>query len=86
MYHTHQLAKQAADNYQSYFLTHYIGNGWSVWMPPAGVDAPEVVDTRLYVSESVTRQLVNDCEVWFSEEAFLRSAVLSSIKRHRSTI
>ena len=36
---------------------------------PAGVDAPEVVDTRLHVSESVTRQLVNDCEVWFSEEA-----------------
>ena len=31
-------------------------------MPPAGVDAPEVVDTRLHVSEPVTRELVNDSE------------------------
>ena len=36
--------------------------GRPVWMPPAGVDAPEVVDTRLHVSEPVTRELVNDCE------------------------
>ena len=41
--------------------------GRPVWMPPAGVDAPEVVDTRLHVSDPVTRELVNDCEVWFSD-------------------
>ena len=36
-------------------------------MPPVGVDAPEVVDTRLHVSDPVTRELVNDFEVWFSD-------------------
>lgn len=36
--------------------------GRPVWMPPAGVDAPEVVDTRLNVSEPVTWELVNNCE------------------------